>query len=160
MSAFRNLVQSLYAGVVGFSVIALMLSGACFWFAPSPLSLFLVLVFAAIAWVLARFYRGAQRANGTGTAFFGHTPTPHGYVATKWVSLFHIPLLPVESCEILHTEPGSSLYYFVGNQESTTFYYRPVPLATSQVLRIGWIPICLLVIPPVLLIAFGSTVAG
>lgn len=101
--------------------------------------------------MLARFYKGAQRVNGTGTAFFGHLLTPDGYIATKWISLFHIPLLPVQSYEILHSEPSKSLYYFIFYEEDTTLFYRPVSLCLPQVLKLGWVPVSLLLLPPAIL---------
>jgi hypothetical protein len=44
--------------------------------------------------------------NGWGNMLYGHKPTPRGYVATEWVVVFYIPVIPVKSYEVLG-ETGS-----------------------------------------------------
>jgi hypothetical protein len=153
-TAMAEIGRGAHSLLVYFVIGALFLAGGLFWIERS-LQLFLAVAgLAALAWVLAKFYRGSMRLNGTGTSYYGRTPTSDGYITTKWLTLFFAPLLPIESCEILHSEPGKPFDYGIGYEENTKLYTRPAPLAIDQVLRLIWIPLCLLIVPAILLAIF------
>ena len=64
----------------------------CAWF-------FLTVV---ILWVLGSYEGECDSTNGGGTALWGETPTyPKGFISTKWIVLFGVPLIPIRSIQIL-----------------------------------------------------------
>ncbi|GEM_PF-3005633 len=71
------------------------LSGLEWWY---PIAVFVSVV---VNWFLAGYQKDMFMINGSGTKLFGQTPSQNGYIATKWISLFWFPILPVESYEVL-----------------------------------------------------------
>lgn len=62
---------------------------------------FVFLLILVLCWFLAGLSKGMYLVNGSGTKLFGHIPTPDGYIATKWLCLMFLPVLPVDSYEIV-----------------------------------------------------------
>jgi len=60
-----------------------------------------------ICWFLARKLDNMHTINGSGTKLFGHTPSGTGYIATRWISMFFFPVLPLASYEVFHEQRDS-----------------------------------------------------
>ena len=71
-----------------------MMSVIEWWY---PLAFFLIL---GLCWFLAGLSKGMFLVNGSGTKLFGRTPTQNGYIATKWICVMFLPILPVDSYEV------------------------------------------------------------
>lgn len=88
-----------------------------------------------VIWLVARHTANPFALYGTGTHFYGHIPTSSGYIATKWVTIAFLPVLPVCSYEIYGSQ--ESLRYFL-DVHATSYWMRPLKgLEMSQVVRIG-----------------------
>jgi hypothetical protein len=71
----------------------------------------LVLFFAVpISWFLAQVQRTTVLYEGIGTMLYGRTllPDSHGYISTKWLVIFHLPVVPVRSYEFVEEISKSS----------------------------------------------------
>jgi hypothetical protein len=72
--------------------------------------------------------------NGTGTRFYGKSAksADGSYVATRWVTLFFVPLIPIGSYRVLETG-GTRGRRGTVTTTRTTFVSVRVPLARLQV---------------------------
>lgn len=91
-----------------------------------------------------------QTFNGTGTRLYGQRePAADGsYVATKWVVLFFLPVLPLASYRVWR---GDTSFRLLG--ASTSYHWQPVPLQWRQVLN--WY-LATLLLGPLVAVALGG----
>lgn len=60
-----------------------------------------VLVSILISWLLSSFDHNMMSINFCGTRLYGRTVIPQGYIATKWLVLAGLPVIPVQSYEVI-----------------------------------------------------------
>lgn len=72
-----------------------------------------ILVCLGISWFLAGKSEHMMVINGMGTKFVGQEETPEGYVATKWLVMIFMPVLPIKSYEVFGEpqEKNERVYY-------------------------------------------------
>jgi hypothetical protein len=70
-----------------------------FQFLSVPLNLLAIPASFVLSWILARVQTNLLTIEGVGTRLFGREPAPDtkGYIATKWLAIFSVPLVPVRS---------------------------------------------------------------
>ena len=61
---------------------------------------FVFILIVGICWFLAGLSQSMFTINGSGVKLFGHTLSPNGHIATKWICMLYLPLIPVDSYEI------------------------------------------------------------
>jgi hypothetical protein len=69
---------------------------------------FLLLI--GISWFLSRKSQNMGTINGCGDKLFGRTSSDHGYLATKWICIFFLAVLPVASYEVLEADKWETHY--------------------------------------------------
>jgi hypothetical protein len=85
-----------------------------------------ILICFAVSWFLAKKSEKMETINGMGTKLLGKDESSKGYIATKWLIVLFLPLIPIKSYEILD-EQGSL-------HERTYYSMHPLPtLAKNQI---------------------------
>jgi hypothetical protein len=78
-------------------------------------SLVILPVCIAVSWLLARRQKDLYTINGVGTKLHGQSPMPNsrGYIATKWLVIMFLPILPVRSYQVCgeHSDAANKKYY-------------------------------------------------
>jgi hypothetical protein len=99
-----------------------------------------------LSWIgLAFLFRrrvGTSSYDFIGTRLYGKKPTENGYLATKWIIVAMIPILPVATYEIFYEGDLTQEQSGRTNMQSQSFVCRALPgLCWKQVvptLLIGW----------------------
>lgn len=69
----------------------------------------------AVSWFLARRQKDLYTVNGVGTKLHGQSPMAgsRGYIATKWIVILYLPILPVRSYQVFgeHFDAENKKYY-------------------------------------------------
>ena len=91
----------------------------------------------AVAWVLGYFQGDAFSFHTFGTKFYGHEPTEHGYIATKWLTAA-FPLLPVRSYIVITSTIQEVPHLEIERQKSLKepfkgYFYVPQVLRTALI---------------------------
>ena len=80
-----------------------------------PQSLVILPACVAVSWFLARRQKDLYTINGVGTKLHGQSPMPgsRGYIATKWIVILFLPILPVRSYQVFteHFDAMNKKYY-------------------------------------------------
>jgi len=80
-----------------------------------PQSLLILPACMAVSWFLARRQKDLYTINTVGTALHGQSPMPdsRGYIATKWIVILFLPILPVRSYQVFaeHFDAMNKKYY-------------------------------------------------
>jgi hypothetical protein len=74
------------------------------------------ILIVGVSWFISGYSKGMFLVNGSGTKLFGHTPTQNGYIATKWICLMFLPLLPVDSYEVIVQQDMGLQTSYIMNQ--------------------------------------------
>jgi len=77
-----------------------------------------------LCWFLAGFSKGMITVNGSGIKLFGHTPTPNGYIATRWICLMYMPILPVDSYEVIAQQDMGLRSSYIMNQLEDLYWHQ------------------------------------
>ena len=86
-----------------------------------------ILVCLGISWFLAIKSEHMGVINGMGTKLVGQEKSTEGYIATKWLVMVFLPLIPIKSYEVFGEQEGA--------YERVYYSMRPLPgLAKKQVL--------------------------
>ena len=114
--------------------------------ADKNLSLYIVIPAVVLLWGVAvailRHKGGAYNYMGVGTMLYGRSASANGYIATKWIVILFVPILPVAAYEVLEEgnlqDESSGMFY--GSSQSIR--YRMLPgFRWRQVLLtllVGW----------------------
>ena len=60
-----------------------------------------ILVAILISWLLASFDENMMTINLCGTRLYGRTVVPQGFIATKWLVIAGLPIIPIRSYDVL-----------------------------------------------------------
>ena len=113
--------------IIGFMMWAEFLLLVWCFIGPSPVPFTIAAAVAGYAWFLARHQQGAESVNLMGTTFIGRRRTPAGHIATKWLIMLGVPLLPVGSYEVLYTGATTEHVAPIGSSWTTGLGVRPLP---------------------------------
>jgi hypothetical protein len=87
-----------------------------------------ILVYLGISWFLGSKSEHMGVINGMGTKLVGQEKSTEGYIATKWLVMVLLPILPIKSYEVFGEQQGA--------YERVYYAMRPLPaLAWKQVLK-------------------------
>lgn len=75
-----------------------------------------------ISWLWATKSENMGTINGMGTKLVGNTKSPKGYIATKWLVLLFLPILPIKSYEVFAEQQG------ISSGVNQRIYYSMLPL--------------------------------
>jgi hypothetical protein len=92
---------------------------------------FAFILIIGVCWFLAGYSKGMFTVNGSGTKLFGHTPSQNGYIATKWICLMFLPILPVTSYEILDEQNMGMRAGYMMNQLDDLYWPQIFRTATK-----------------------------
>jgi len=94
---------------------------------PLPANVLGVIIALAISWFLASKSEHMGMINEMGTKLVGNDKSSSGYIATKWLVLLFLPIIPIQSYEVFGEQQGAS--------ERVYYSMHPLPkLARDQVL--------------------------
>jgi|GEM_PF-2707474 len=79
-----------------------------------------------IAGLSAYFAKESMSINGFGSKYYGKKVTDNGYIATKWLTILFIPILPVRSYEIYSSTLKYNMFLGIQNQESYSMQMQPL----------------------------------
>jgi hypothetical protein len=65
-----------------------------------------ILVAVLVSWLLSSFDNNMATINLCGTKLYGRTPISSGYIATKWLVMGGLPIIPIQSYEVLAEQPA------------------------------------------------------
>jgi hypothetical protein len=65
-----------------------------------------ILIALLISWLLSSLDHNMATINLCGTKLHGRTLTPSGYISTKWLVIGGLPIIPVQSYEVLAEKPA------------------------------------------------------
>ncbi len=90
----------------------------------------IIILGLAISWFWATKFENIGTLNGIGTKLVGSEKSLKGYVATKWLVLLFLPIIPIKSYEVFDEQPGIS----AGLNQRTYYSLHPLPeLAKNQI---------------------------
>lgn len=96
------------------------------WDIPIHTNVLAIMICFAVSWFLAKKSGNMETINGMGTELLGRDKSSKGYIATKWLVVLFLPLIPIRSYEILDEQ--GDLY------ERTYYSMHPLPeLAKNQI---------------------------
>jgi hypothetical protein len=77
-----------------------------------------ILVALLVSWLLSSFDHHMATVNLCGTKLYGRTQIPSGYISTKWLVIGGLPIIPVQSYEIVAESPaGMGTSYVLAPRE-------------------------------------------
>lgn len=83
------------------------------WDIPLHTNVLVIIICFVVSWFLAKKSENMETINGMGVTLLGNDRSSKGYIATKWLVVLFLPLIPIRSYEILDEQDSlhERIYY-------------------------------------------------
>jgi len=97
---------------------------------PLPVNVSIIIIGLAISWFLATKSENMRTINGIGTKLVGNEKSLKGFIATKWLVVLFLPIIPIKSYEVFEEQQGIR----IGLHQRVYYSLHPLPkLAINQI---------------------------
>jgi hypothetical protein len=107
-------------------------------FSPSRDCYLIALGIMSLLFLLGRKVKGAESVQGSGSQFYGHKPTTNGFITTKWITVWHWPLIPLRSYEVFSVTIPESHNIDFEDPYKFPFYHAERQLSVRLLPKLFW----------------------